>query len=107
MGRALRPVIGALAQLDARAVGIVQIMFQQVSNDWNHEAVRAVHTASGEPFFADATYITDLALEKCEGPLFAAANRVSVGAQSRQTAEDFVGDVASTLVRLAARREMS
>lgn len=105
----LTPMIGALARLSASDVGIYQVMFQHAGREWNREAMKSVFTENGDPFFADAEYVTELAIEKCNEPLLAVAIRICVGAQEHETAETVLIDLANTLGALgsANRNELT
>jgi hypothetical protein len=74
-------VTGALSNLEKGEIGILQIIFQPVSNPWANSIMRAVADNEGRAFFADAPHITFLAEEKVSKPLFAAVIRVAAGSQ--------------------------
>lgn len=99
----LTPIVGVLAQLSKKDVAYFQIIFQRVSDEWNDEAIRSVHTFDGKPFFSDAEYLTTLAVKKCAEPLVAASIRICVGTQLRDTAEAVMVGLASVLDSLGAR----
>jgi hypothetical protein len=99
----LTPIVGALAQLSKLDVAYFQIIFQQVTEQWNDEAIRSVHTLDGKPFFSDAEYLTALAVQKCSEPLVATNIRVCVGTDLRETAENVLVGMASALNSIGSR----
>jgi hypothetical protein len=74
-------VTGALSNLEKGEIGILQIIFQPLSNPWAESIMRAVSDDEGRSFFADAPQIASLAKEKVSRPLFATVIRVAVGSQ--------------------------
>jgi hypothetical protein len=93
----LTPVVAALGALGSGEIGIFQVLFEPVRAPWSAHTLKAVTTPLGEPFFADAPEITELAREKCADPLCASVIRVAVSAITRETAEDVLVGVATAL----------
>ncbi|HEX4961663.1 MAG TPA: type IV secretion system DNA-binding domain-containing protein [Thermoanaerobaculia bacterium] len=80
----LTGLIVALSGAESREAALLQILFQGVRASWAESAVRSVTTPSGEPFFADAPELTDLARRKMSAPLFAVAVRAAVLSSSEE-----------------------
>jgi len=93
----LTGLIAALSGAGARETALLQILFQGVRAPWAESAVRAVLTPSGEPFFADAPELTDLARRKMSAPLFAVSVRAAVLASSEEGAWSLLDRVSSAL----------
>lgn len=96
----LSSLIAAFGHLGANDLAVFQVLFEPVSSQWNAQALHAVFTSDGKPFFADAPELTRLAEEKCAQPLFAAVIRACVATQTRDVASDVLYDVA-TAARMA------
>jgi hypothetical protein len=93
----LTGLFAALAVTEAREVALLQILFQGVRAPWSESAVRATLTPSGEPFFADAPELTDLARKKASAPLFAVAVRAAVLASSEERLWSLLGGLSGAL----------
>jgi hypothetical protein len=93
----LTGVFAALAATRAREAALLQILFQGVKAPWSESAVRATLTPSGEPFFADAPELTDLARKKASAPLFAVAVRAAVLASSEERLWSLLGGLSVAL----------
>lgn len=98
----LLPLLGALAELEAGEVGLVQVLFEPVRESWAESILRAVHSPAGEPFFADFPELTKQAREKVARPLFAACLRVAAKSGDRSGAWQIVRDLAGALAHFGA-----
>jgi hypothetical protein len=100
----LTGLIAALSGAEAREVALLQILFQESRASWAESAVRAVLTPSGEPFFADAPELTDLARKKMSAPLFAVAVRAAVLASSEERLWSLLGGLSAALSNMTRGR---
>ncbi len=99
------PLIGitaALSNLNRNEVGLLQVLFQQVHNDWATEFIEAVTDWDGSAFFADAPQILPLTKEKIATPLYTAAVRVAAQSQSEQRAWSIAKNLSGTLTQFSA-----
>ena len=72
----LTPLIGALAGVQNGGAAVLQVLFEEVVDPWAVNTTRAVTTARGEPFFADAPELTAEARRKTALPLYAVVLRI-------------------------------
>lgn len=79
----LTAAVALLRRLGGGEIGVLQVLFQPVRNDWGGSIMRAVLDDEGAPFFLDAPEVTQLAREKVSRPLYACVIRVAAGAASR------------------------
>lgn len=93
----LTALLGALASLPAGTFGLVQILFEPVRGAWAENILRSVTTPAGDPFFADAPEISDLAREKIVSPLYAVALRVAAGSSEPEAAWDAIRCISAGL----------
>jgi len=70
-------VIGSMSELKHGEVGIFQVIFSPVRNNWAESILSSVHNAEGKPFFGDCPEMTRLAEEKVSRQLFAVVVRVA------------------------------
>ncbi len=70
-------VMGALSDLKPGEVGIFQILFNAVRNDWAQSIITAVLDDEGKSFFMDCSDMVHLASEKISHQLYAAVLRVA------------------------------
>lgn len=80
----LAGLIGAMAELHADDLAILQVLFAPVRHAWPESILRAVTDNYGDPFFVDDPGLVKLAADKISSPLFAAVIRVA--AQSPKSA---------------------
>ncbi|MBI5374184.1 MAG: excisionase family DNA-binding protein [Candidatus Schekmanbacteria bacterium] len=90
-------IIGALENLRAGEIGLIQILFQAVRNPWSQSIARAVTDGEGKSFFQDAPEMIHLAAEKISKPLFACVIRVASQASYHNRALEIVRAVSSGL----------
>ncbi len=90
-------VIGALNNLAAGELGVIQILFQPVRNPWAQSITRSVTRLDGKPFFIDAPEIVIGAKEKIADTLFAVVLRVATKAPSRNRALSQAQSIAGAL----------
>ena len=77
-------VIGALEDLDAGEVGVLQALFSRTYAPWAKSIIASVTDWNGKPFFVDAPDLAKLATHKVSQPLFAVNLRVGVKAESER-----------------------
>jgi hypothetical protein len=93
----LTGLFAALSCAEAQEAALLQILFQGVQASWAESAVRATLTPAGDPFFADAPELSDLARKKMSAPLFAVAVRVAALASSEERAWSLLQGVSAAL----------
>lgn len=93
----LTPFIGALAQVAADEVAVVQVLFERTRAPWAAHAIAAVTAPDGEPFFIDAPEMTELAREKCSAPLYAVAVRIALQCDDEDRAWTVLRSLAGAL----------
>lgn len=90
-------IVGALSELQPDEIGLFQVLFQPLSQDWPDSIVRSVTHADGKPFFLNKPELAGAAEKKVTRPLFAAVVRIFVCTQdfgrSVQTARDLAGSL--------------
>ncbi len=89
--------IGALGNLAAGELAVLQVLFEPARKDWSESVKRAVTDWEGSPFFIDAPEITHLAIEKFAHPVFAAVLRVGASSPTTGRAEAIANRVAASL----------
>ncbi|MBI5769811.1 MAG: type IV secretion system DNA-binding domain-containing protein [Verrucomicrobia bacterium] len=73
-------LIGALNDLQPGELGLYQVLFRPVQNEWAESAVWSVTHADGRPFFVNAPELADDAKRKMARPLYAAVLRIATRA---------------------------
>jgi hypothetical protein len=97
----LTGLAGALSDLEAGELGVVQVLFQGVRHPWRESLLRSVLAPDGTPFFEDAPEMAALAREKVDKPLFAALLRVAVQSPGPERPREIARAVAASLAPLA------
>ncbi len=99
----LLPLFGALSELEPGEVGLVQILFARVREEWAESVMRAVLAPGGDkPFFVDYPELTKAAREKISRPLFAACLRVAAKSGDATGAWRIVRDLDGALTHFGA-----
>ena len=70
-------VIGAMAGLKDRELGLFQVIFRRARQPWAESVMRAAMDNHGEAFFANAPELLDEARKKVARPLYAAVVRIA------------------------------
>jgi Type IV secretion-system coupling protein DNA-binding domain len=111
-------IVAALSELQADELGLFQVLWQPVHQNWQenilnavtdvvgHESwqesiVRAVTGDDGKPFFVNMPELTKAAKEKVSKPLYAAVVRIAAKAGTFDRALEIARDLASSLRVLA------
>jgi len=106
-GKKLDPylgLIGALSNLTHDDLGLFQVIFQPVENDWVESTVRAVTDHEGKPFFDNAPELLAGAKDKLSLPLMAAVVRIATKAAIPERCFDIARNLASALTVFADPR---
>ncbi len=90
-------IIGALSELRANELGLFQVMWQPVQNDWGESILRSVTHEDGKPFFVNEPELTAAAEQKASYPLFAVVVRIAVKAQAFERTLAIARDLAGSL----------
>ena len=93
----LTALVAALSDLDPGEIGVAQVLFAPATAPWTENAIRAVTTPQGKPFFADTPELTARAREKVSTPLFAAVLRLAAKASSERRVWDVLGRLSGAL----------
>ena len=88
-------VAAVLDGLGIEELGLFQVLFEPVENDWASEMARALTLESGAPFDADA--LKQLHQKARRGPLFAAVVRIAADAETFERAWEIIADIAAVL----------
>ena len=90
-------LIGALAALQPGELGLFQVIFQPVQNDWAESVARAVTHSDGKPFFVNQPELTAAAKHKIARPLYAAVVRILVRTADYERTLAIARDLAGAL----------
>lgn len=90
-------IIGALAGVRSRELGLVQVIFRRVRKPWAESIMRAVLDNNGDAFFANAKELVDEARKKVSRPLYAAVLRIATQAADFDRAWDIARHLAGAL----------
>ncbi len=93
----LTGIYAALENLSEVEIGVFQVLFQAVRNQWAESIMRSVTNFDGTPFFIDSPEMTQLAREKVSKPLYAVGIRVFGNADSRERAWDIARSLGGSL----------
>ena len=93
-------VMGALSDLEASEVGVVQVLFGPARASWADSIMRSVSDWEGGAFFVDAPELLALAKEKTTRPLFSAVLRVAVTSPAPGAAWQIAKRVGGALTQL-------
>lgn len=94
-------IVGALENLDAGEIGLVQVLFQGVRNPWSESILRSVVDWEGHSFFSDAPEMVPLAKEKTRKPLFAVVIRIAGRSPLSYRAWEIIRVLGSCLTQVA------
>lgn len=98
----LVPIVAALAGVGKNEIGLYQVLFEETRERWEENVLRAVVTPNGQPFFADAPEVTELAKDKISSPLFAVAVRIAAVASSAERVWEILEQMAGGLSRFGS-----
>jgi hypothetical protein len=91
-------VAAVLDGLGKDELGLFQVLFEPVENDWGTEMQRALTLESGEPLDADALKLVRRKLSA--GPLFAVVVRLGADAETLDRVWEIIADMAGALSAL-------
>lgn len=103
----LLSLYAALSEVREGEIGLFQALFTPTEAPWAESIVSAVHTAQGEPFFADDPDFTKQALVKAAHPLFAVALRAGAKARDEARAWELLRGAASALFLFAGENGLA
>jgi hypothetical protein len=90
-------IIGALSELQPGELGLFQVLFEPVRNDWA-ESIEAIVAHSEEmPLFVNAPELAEAAKDKIHRPLFAAVVRIAIRAEDEARSLQLARDLAGSL----------
>lgn len=90
-------IVGALSELKPDEIGLFQVLWQPVHEDWLGSIMRSVTRADGKPFFVNLPELTSAAETKISKPLFAAVVRIAAKAETLDRAIEIACDMAGAL----------
>src|ERR1035437_2964176 len=79
-------IVGALSELQPGDLGLFQVLFQPVQEQWAESILRSITDGEGKPFFVNARELTGAAEKKVSRPLYAAVVRIAVKAETFERA---------------------
>jgi hypothetical protein len=90
-------MVGALSELQPGDLGLFQVLFQPVQEQWAESILHSVTDGEGKPFFVNAPELTGAAEKKVSCPLYAAVVRIAAKAESFDRTLEIARDLASSL----------
>jgi hypothetical protein len=90
-------IVGALSELQSGELGLFQVIFQPVQEQWAESIRRSVTDPEGKPFFVNARDLTSAAEKKAARPLYAAVVRIAAKAETFERTLGIARDLASSL----------
>src|ERR1035441_10639046 len=90
-------IVGALSELKPDDLGLFQVLFQPVQEQWAENIVRSVTHKDGKPFFVNQPELASAAEKKVARPLYAAVVRIAAKAETFERALGIARDLASSL----------
>ena len=90
-------IIGALSELQPGELGLFQVLFQPVQDEWAESITRSVTHADGKPFFVNMPELAGAAENKIARPLYAAVVRILVRTESFGRTARITRDLAGSL----------
>jgi hypothetical protein len=90
-------IVGALSELQPGDIGLFQVLFQPVADQWAESILRSVTHDDGKPFFVNQPELAGAAEKKVARPLYAAVVRIATKAEDLERALGIARDLASSL----------
>src|ERR1035437_6107630 len=90
-------IVGALSELQSGDLGLFQVLFQPVADQWAESILRSVTHEDGKPFFVNQAELASAAQKKVACPLYAAVVRIAAKAEDFDRALGIARDLASSL----------
>jgi hypothetical protein len=90
-------IVGALSELQPGDLGLFQVLFQPVADQWAESIVRSVTHDDGKPFFVNQPELASAAEKKVARPLYAAVVRIAAKAETFERVLGIARDMASSL----------
>jgi hypothetical protein len=90
-------IVGALSELQPGDLGLFQVLFQPVADQWAESILRSVTHEDGKPFFVNQAELASAAQKKVARPLYAAVVRIAAKAEDFDRALGIARDLASSL----------
>jgi len=90
-------IVGALSELQADELGLFQVLWQPVREDWQEDILNSVMDEDGKPLFVNLPELTKAAQQKVSKRLFAAVVRIATKARTFDRALEIARDLAGSL----------
>jgi hypothetical protein len=90
-------IVGALSQLRTDELGLFQVLWQPVSENWRENILNAVTDGEGKPSFVNMPELTEAAEQKASKPLYAAIVRIAAKAATFERAVEIASGLAAAL----------
>ena len=90
-------IVGALSELQPGDLGLFQVIFESVEQEWAESIVRSVTHEDGKPFFVNMPELAAAAEHKVAQPLYAAVVRMAVKSQTSERTVQIARDMAGSL----------
>jgi DNA helicase HerA-like ATPase len=94
---ALTAICGAVDYLQDDEIGVYQVLFEPVRNDWSSSIWRALTTSDGSPFFEDAPESLKQAKAKTDSPLYAVVVRIAAKTDEEHRTWEILKNLAGAL----------
>jgi Type IV secretion-system coupling protein DNA-binding domain len=90
-------LVGALSELEPSELGLFQVIFQPVQEEWADSILRSVTDAEGRPFFVNEPELAGAAENKIQRPLYAAVVRIAAKGKIFDRVLQIARDMAGSL----------
>jgi hypothetical protein len=90
-------IVGALSELQPGDLGLFQVLFQPIQEQWAESILRSVTHEDGKPFFVNQPELVSAAEKKVARPLYAAVVRIAAKAEDFDRALGIARDLAGSL----------
>lgn len=100
-GDLLVGIVAALAELQEREFGLLQVIFQPVQSPWGDSILRSTCDDAGKPFFINRPELVAASNRKISRPLYGVVIRVAAKSDEFDRTWDIVRELAASLGGLA------
>jgi hypothetical protein len=90
-------IVGALSELQPGDLGLFQVIFESVEQEWSESIVRSVTHEDGKPFFVNMPELAAAAEHKVARPLYAAVVRMAVKSATYERTVEIARELAGSL----------
>ena len=90
-------IVGAMSELQQSDLGLFQVLFQPVQEQWAESIVNSVTDEDGKPFFVNQPELAGAAENKVQCPLYAAVVRIAAKGETFERALEIARYLAGSL----------